>query len=196
MPENNDINFDQEHIQADYWKQQEQYRAFLSDRYIAASKIYVEQAHTERMKHLEGIIAYGINTVRLLMILNGGAVLSLLTFIGSMYSKGEERNITIASALTHSLMPAFYCFISGLMLTVVTSGTAYVNFLHSSDLWNGPGENFKFIHGEKIPASSSINRRVTAVTAWISVSCAVGGLVLFARGSYLVSIGFLGLGAR
>lgn len=196
MPKDNDLKFDQVSIQADYWKKQEQYRDFQSEKYFVESKIYAEQHHLECKKNLDGIITYGMNSVSMLVLFNGGAILSLITFIDSLFSKGDERNVLIVSSFAHSFVPAFYWFVCGLMLAAVTSGVAYLNFLHGAELWNGPAQNFKFIHSEKVLETPTINQKVTFLTAWIAVISATISLVSFVLGSCFVATGFVVLGVR
>ena len=61
---------------------------------------------------------YGDTTLSNLFLINAGAVISILTFLGHMYSTDNEARISRATALTKSIVPAIKAFSVGLLFAV------------------------------------------------------------------------------
>jgi arginine exporter protein ArgO len=73
--------------EAELLKIKEQHRGQIYAVSLQASAAYSAQHSAERSKALDAAKDYGISTVRLLTLLNGGAILSLMTFIGGIAAK-------------------------------------------------------------------------------------------------------------
>jgi hypothetical protein len=79
-------------------------------------------------------------------LLNGGAILALLTLIGSLFGKGDHTMVRVAISLTRALIPALYWFAGGLMLAALVAAIAFFNFGFSEQSYPSPGQLFDFIH--------------------------------------------------
>ncbi len=70
---------------------------------------------------------YGIFTLRLCMIINGGAILAVLTLLGSLLSHGPQSP-TVKLA---EFVAPFRFFGLGLVTAVIAAACGYFNFLNS-----------------------------------------------------------------
>ena len=83
---------------------------------------------TERLKAIDFQKEYGQNAVRTLFLLNGGAILALLTLLGALYGKGDPAAAQLARELSRGLLPAFPWFVVGL-------ATGFVKDLGALRFW-------------------------------------------------------------
>ena len=96
----------------------------------------LDHDHDERMKCMEQEWAlrrdamqftkdYGLFTLRSCLLLNGGAILAMLAFIGNLYG----HTTATPSLKLHDFNYAIGLFVLGLVATVVASICGYLNFL-------------------------------------------------------------------
>jgi hypothetical protein len=68
-------------------------------------------------KTYDSIITYGLNAIKFVLLANGGAILAILTFIGSYQNMAEKLNGSIV------------CFVVGVILGGLVNITAYLTQL-------------------------------------------------------------------
>ncbi|MDX1004620.1 hypothetical protein [Sinorhizobium medicae] len=69
---------------------------------------------------LESVFSFGLEAIRTTAILNGGAVIAVFAFLGSLYGK-DPANFQLVRAL----LPAAFTFAVGALLAGLASGFAY-----------------------------------------------------------------------
>jgi hypothetical protein len=89
-----------------------------------ARKEYARQVLEIRQQFDRHLKDYGQTALRSVFLLNGAAILALLTFIGSSIGKSVE-GIAISPAL---FVPAFVKYSVGLLLTAIAMICAYFNY--------------------------------------------------------------------
>jgi hypothetical protein len=178
--------------EAERIKIREQLRGEAVDRRKLAFEKYVDQMGEERIKAQSYSKEYGQTFIRTVFLLNGGAILSLLTFIGSMYGK-SDLNILVAISLGKRLVPAFYYFAAGLGSAALIAAIGYFNWGFVANSYAGPGPLFDFLNRKSIEDNPKID---TAIhwSSWAGILFAVASLFCFIRGTYLVSTAFTVLG--
>lgn len=175
----------------DELKRLEQERAFRDARHLFASKTFVEQTGSERQKAIDATKDYGLATVRLLFLLNGGAILSLIAFSGSLIGKAETAIIGVKFA--RDIVLAFHLFTGGLISAAIISGIGYLNYAVLANSYYDPGEVYRWLHSEEL-VIPEWRHRFTKWSQIAAVIIAVVGLACFILGSAIVALGFAGLG--
>jgi hypothetical protein len=74
----------------------------------------------------EAQIAFALDALRGIVVLNGGALIALLTFLGQAWSKNENQAIIVAMGLRKGLV----CFVLGALAGIVAQGLAYLAQQH------------------------------------------------------------------
>lgn len=171
----------------------EQLRNASAVREQGAWEKFSQLAHAERLIVLDGIKQYGLTTIRLLSILNGGAIIALLGLIGSMFSRGEG-SVQVGVSLASSALPAFYFFAGGLVLTASTAGIGYISFNASAVGHISPGHLLTFMRGE-VPEELQDYDRLAVGTTWAAILFGVLALAAFVLGCWHVAQAFKVLGA-
>ncbi|GMB82807.1 hypothetical protein NN6n1_35900 [Shinella zoogloeoides] len=97
--------------------------------YFANWKLELELARTVHDDHrasggrlFEATIQFGLEAIRTAALINGGAVIAIIAFLGATYStRGEVETIR------HALWGPAFIFISGSILCGIAAGCAYVS---------------------------------------------------------------------
>lgn len=109
-------------IEQAFSRQERQHQHGLEGR-----KEYARQHLALAQQYEQHLKEYGQMALRSIFLLNGGATLALLTFIGSVIQK------TNYSVSPSAFVPSFRWFVGGLIATVVSMTFAYLNYsLHKS----------------------------------------------------------------
>lgn len=164
-------------------KAREQVRDHAHDRKMKAAEKYVETAHAERLEALRGVKEYGLQSVRALVILNGGGTLALLTFTGSLFARTQTVEIGVSFA--NAIASAFYCYGAGLVAAALVSGIGYLNFSAVAETYSRPGDLYHFVRGENSEPRPKWLGRFVDRSRWAAVICAVLGLAAFIYGSVI-----------
>ncbi|WP_162820692.1 hypothetical protein [Microvirga calopogonii] len=173
-------------------KIREQSRLHINERYLLALEKYADQIAAERIKASEYSKEHGSLFIRTVFLLNGGAIIALLTFVSAMFGK-TDLNVLLAITLGKKLVPAFYCFAGGLAAAALVTGLGFFNWRVVADSYAGPGPIFDWIHNKPIEQPPNANKLIQG-TYWIAVTIVVGSLVAFIAGAYLVTTAFSVLG--
>ena len=117
-----------EHFKAQLQAELKRFEAQLEDRQAAWQENAIRDRerwlHELRTLHLSfrAIIDFALVTVRGLVLVNGGAIVGILSFASSLWS----RNDMAAKAMARALGPAITWFVIGLSLALLTAGLSYV----------------------------------------------------------------------
>jgi hypothetical protein len=88
----------------------------------------------------QGLYAYALETIRSLILLNGGAIIAILTFAGHLVASDSSATSILGVALAKLLLGPMALFVFGAVSAVATAGFSYMsqsNFL----LWHDTEED-------------------------------------------------------
>jgi hypothetical protein len=115
----------------------------------------------------EAAVEFAILALRTLVLVNGAAVIALLTFVGQVWANDQHNGSNMAHILFWPLM----FFLAGLILAVTTTLLAYVTQMITTEHGSG-----------LIPLRSKRLRLVAIMTAWLSLMAFAAGAVTTATG--------------
>jgi hypothetical protein len=166
----------------------EKYRQQLEDRRAAAIE-YARQIHDRLLHSISSSKEYGVMGLRSLFLLNGGAIIAILTLIGTVLDEGQSN----ARLTPASFVPAFQAFGMGLVFAVIAMLCGYFNFQFHGQIYAGPAELAQnIIKLETWPSDYTEQKgRWISWTLWIAVVCGVLSLAAFFVGGVCVRSVFL-----
>jgi hypothetical protein len=112
---------------------------FENERWLLNTGKYIDHHREGRLQALAFSRDYGSAGVRTLLLLNGGAIVGLLAFVGTLYGK-DQFKIEVAISFARALRPSFFAFVLGLALTALTSFFAYLNWGFVSGTYHNPAQ--------------------------------------------------------
>lgn len=115
----------------------------------------------------EAAVEFAVLALRTLVLVNGAAVIALLTFVGQVWAN-DQRN---GSSMAHILFWPLIFFLSGLIMALVAIILAYITQMLTTE--HGAGT---------IPAISKKVRRFAILAAVLSVLSFAAGAVSTALG--------------
>ena len=115
----------------------------------------------------EAAVEFAILALRTLVLVNGAAVIALLTFVGQVWANDQHNG----SNMAHVLFWPLLCFVTGLILAVTATLLAYVTQMITTE----HGAGF-------IPPRSKRLRLVAISAAWLSLMAFAAGAVTTATG--------------
>jgi len=128
--------------------------------------------------------------IKVVLLINGGAAVAILAFMGSIVSKGGY-SIAELKSVSHSL----YWFIAGIVGAGVTSGCAYFcnsyysgSHLNALKDWTHP-----YVH--PTPLSSKYLRAARYLN-WVADGFAISSLLTFVIGVYVAASAIVNLSPR
>jgi hypothetical protein len=155
--------------ESDLLEIRKQLRGQAIERHVLAFEKYASHLGEERVKAMEHSKDYGQIFVRTIFLLNGGAILALLTFIGSMYGK-SDLNVLVAISLGKKLVPAFYCFAGGLVSAALVAAIAYFNWMIVTESYPGAGAFLIFCITNRLKNTQTSKGLLTGASLWRSRS--------------------------
>ncbi len=121
---------------------------------------------------------YGLATVRSLILLNGGAIITLLSFLAAGLTS-ESLDI---SKVTNLAFWALASFSVGAVLAVITGGLGHLNFVAHAKYPQGPNGLMKYIEsadttewGNHRAVAIPLTSKAAAFIAMVSIALFVGG---------------------
>lgn len=168
-----------------------------------SKKIYAEQTHAVRLFALGASVDHGKIFIRFMFLLNGGAIVALLTLIGAMFGKSDGSTLIVVIQFAYQIKYAFYFFIGGLVFTSATAAAAYINwslvfrtYFNEGQTTAAIGSNDFFGGQDKNQVLKQFDQfdRWSDRSIWIAIGFGALSLLAFAIGSYLVASAFSVLG--
>ena len=135
---------------------------------------------------------YGQMALRTCILLNGGAIIALLTFIGSVVGKTVGKT-EIAPALF--VLP-FSMFVAGLVCTVCSMTLAYLNYMthHESRAEPGSLANNMISPQANWPGNFTPSNAIKVRWSWLlALAFGIGSIIFFGAGCYKVALVFSSL---
>jgi hypothetical protein len=115
----------------------------------------------------EAAVEFAILAIRTLILINGAAVIALLTFVGQVWANDQHNG----SAMAHILFWPLLFFLAGLILAVITCLLAYITQMITTE--HGAGA---------IPPLSKKVRLFAIMASVLSIAAFSAGAVLTATG--------------
>ena len=115
----------------------------------------------------EAAVEFAILAIRTLILINGAAVIALLTFVGQVWANDQHNG----SAMAHILFWPLLCFLIGLVMAVLTTMLAYLTQMITTEHGGG-----------SIPPRSKKLRLIAIISSFLSVTGFAAGAVLTAVG--------------
>jgi hypothetical protein len=146
-----------------------------------ARKEYSRQVLEYVLSHQRNLKEYGQMCLRSLFLMNGAAVIGLLSFMGTASGKPIGTVIVTPSMF----VPAFWKFGLGLVATLFSMLFAYYNYIYHDAIQAGPGElaNNMVKPTDKWPGNyTKSNTRRVSWTQALAVLFGIIALVLFLWG--------------
>lgn len=173
----------------------EQDREFQNERSLRAADTYVKGVLEFRSRAIDYSIDYAKLCINSNFLLNGGSILALLSFIGSIFGKGDVKAILFASYLSANLQEAFVFYSCGLISTVLCAAVAYLNWLFVYQSWMNEGELMLWQSGlPPMPDQETKDFDLHInFTMWISIILGIAATVFFALGCFSVLQAFTAL---
>lgn len=151
------------------------------EEHFKARQEYAKQMHEDRLQFEKHFKEYGQLALRSLFLLNGGALVALLAFIGTSLGKNVE-GVIVTPAM---FIPAFWKFTVGLLLIAIAMGVSYANYqlqfyviAHPANLVNNMIQPT-----ERWPGNNNAQRSQLANVTWIGAiltAILAGALFLWA----------------
>lgn len=162
--------------------------------FFLASKICAEQSHAHRMDAFANVKEYGLQSVRHLSLLNGGAIIALLSFLGALIAKSDEKSLLVAISFAKSLKPALLCFAAGLIAAGLLAALTYRNWLAIAESQQTPKQHYDLVAAGKCAESPAAAAAMAALTHRMIYACGWASLFLFIAGTWIVANAFIVLG--
>lgn len=160
----------------------------------AAAVEYARMVQERAMLSLSASKEYAVMGLRSVVLLNGGAIIALLTLVGAVVGKPDAWGQTLSPA---SFVPAFEAFGAGLILAVLAMVIGYFNFQVHLLAHAKPSALANHILKSESEWPSDLNtRRVRKInwTLWVAVAFGIASLGAFFVGGLLVRCVFLTVG--
>lgn len=156
-------------------------------RALLASEKFLVSAHAERTQAMQFLKDYGQETLKNLVLLHGGSIVAVLTFLGTLFSKGEPAQLRIAAATLNAVMPALVLFGLGLVFAVAASALAYVNFSAHAEIAPDAGELYRWSRGEMFTERPPRLFVVVRSTSYLALGAGCLSLAVFLIGAWIVA---------
>lgn len=143
-----------------------------------------EKTHANQIEFAKGAnlaaVSTGTETVKAILLINGGACVAVLAFIGSIASK-----VQVVTDLAGSLV----WFAIGAVAAVISAAFGYLTNLSLSSETNTKTHHFDAPFVRETEASRW-HHVAGCVTRWVSICCAIVGILAFAGGVFAASCAF------
>lgn len=121
---------------------------------------------------------FGASTIQSLILINGGAIIALLSFLAST----EIKTIIASNVQIYQIYWTFLGFSLGLIFAVVGGGVGYLNYLFLTDTQPGPAGLSRYIATGD--TSGWKEHSGVTITIWVGVAAAIFSLVGFLIGCW------------
>jgi hypothetical protein len=147
-----------------------------------AEKAHENQIEFARAANLAAV-STGTETVKAILLINGGACVAVLAFIGSLVSRGQG-----VTDLAGSLV----WFAAGAVFAVMSAAFGYLTNLSYFSESNARTRHFD----EPYVRDTNASRRhhvAGCITRWVTIGCSIAGILAFVGGVFVANCAFKNL---
>lgn len=122
----------------------------------------------------------GMETVKAILLINGGACVAILAFIGTFTSSGRA---------TPELTSPLIWFAAGALFAVVSAALGFLTNQSYAAASNAKTRHFDEPYVRETDASRR-HQVAGAITRWLSIGCAIAGMLAFVGGVFDANCAF------
>lgn len=163
--------------------------------------VFAGQIHELRKASFNASVEYGKIYVRFAFLLNGGAMIALLAFIGALFGRADIASVAISFS---AKMPwAFGIYSAGLLAAALSAACGYMNFQYVYGTHLDEGHLLRLLQAgnafadldqnEEIAKFEAMDRKAD-ISAWAGIITGALSLALFIWATILVARAFFVLG--
>lgn len=162
------------------------------DRRQAAQKLFSEQTHANRMFAMNSSVEYGKIFIRFMFLLNGGAIVALLTLVGAFAGKNVIPLAPQYAIFAFDVIVAVYWYIGGLIATSITAAVSYINWAMVLGTYLNEGHTSMIVEGKDMFGGQSETDELAKFakfdlwndrTFWLAIAAGLISLSCFVAGS-------------
>lgn len=166
-----------------------------------SAAMFASQIHELRKASMLSSVEYGKIYVRFAFLLNGGAMIALLAFIGALFGRSDIANVAISFS---AKMPwAFGIYSGGLLAAALSAASGYLNFQYVYATHFDEGHLLRFLQAgnafadldqkAELAKFAKMDRN-TKLSAFAGSAFGALSLVAFVWATFLVANAFFVLG--
>lgn len=141
-----------------------------ADRQHDLFKIRVEHDYVAAVKMFDSTIEAGLTSLKTATLINGGAAVALLAFVGNVVGKDD---LLLSASLIPSMGEAMFSFIVGVACAGIATGARYITQLLGTTALSKPQDiQKKWL-------------RCALISNAIAILLGIGAYVMFVRGGWL-----------
>lgn len=162
-----------------------------------AKKLFSEQIHAHRVIALGSSVEYGKIYVRFMFLLNGGAMVALLTLAGAFVGKSSFPLPVQVVKLSHLVLGAFYWYIGGLIATASTASLGYIHWAVAYGTHLNEAQTSLIVEGEDLFSGQDRNEELAQfqrsdrwhnITFWAAIVVGAIALACFIVASFKIAL--------
>lgn len=154
-------------------------------------KLFAQHHHANRLLALTVAADHGKAFVRFAVLLNGGAVIAILTLIGTLYGKSGTQ-LHLVAAFSGKLQVGLYFFLTGLVTATLIAAAALwqwffyaQTFFHEGQTANSVSFNKPFGPDQAAEINSVFDRydRASLTAVWVCTALGAASMTSFVMGA-------------
>jgi len=163
--------------------------------------VFAGQIHELRKASFNASVEYGKVYVQFAFLLNGGAMIALLAFIGALFGRADIANVAISFSAKMPL--AFGIYSAGLLAAALSAACGYMNFQYVYNTHLDEGHLLRLLQAgnafadldqsEEIAKFNAMDGKAD-ISAWAGIITGGLSLALFIWATILVAKAFFVLG--
>lgn len=161
-------------------------------------KLFAQHHHANRLLALTVSADHGKAFVRFAVLLNGGAVIAILTLIGTLYGK-PGTPLHLVTAFSGKLQIGLYFFLSGLIAATLIAAAAFwqwflyaQTFFHEGQTSNGV--SFNNLFGPERPEDANAEfakfDKSSVIAVWVCIALGAASIASFGAGAVKTASAF------
>lgn len=147
-------------------------------------KLFAQHHHAMRLGALNVAADHGKAFIRNAVLLNGGAIVALLTLLGGLYSKTDAIPRAFLHAFTAKLQLGMHFFLAGLICGAALAGIAYLQWFAFKETHFNEGQTSNGVSHNNLFGPEDPNKVIRAFARWDATSIGLAALsMLFGMAS-------------
>lgn len=156
-------------------------------------KLFAQNHHAERQAAIANAADFQKMFVRFAFLLNGGAIIALLTLIGTLGGRSEKASMTAIAQFTGKLVLGVEFFLVGLAVAALSTGIAFLAWQFSASTYLHAGHTSNMVSGLPVfggldekqeEQNFNVSDKLSPFFMYSSAILSLTSLAMFVLGSY------------